>query len=317
MNHRFQSILQHLEDHLNDPVTLDQLAAEAGLSKYYLIHLFQAETGYTVMDYLRRRRLEEALISLKDGNRILDAALDAGYGSEQAFSRAVRRTFGQPPSAFRMDPPIRIRRLKSYDRTLQIDPQRILKGLPPAFRPLLPTIEQGVSSMQDYLSDVRYEILPAMTVVCGIAIGSEPEDEILGRMDRLAKAWNLKVSRRFGFDSLVEGSEDVTALRGYEAWLVIDPTQVGQLSTSLVFEDTRLTIKQIPSLRYAILRITDPFAAPFERIPGGWQALVAWLEEHDFKDPDFKHDPKAPCLEEVLTVDGKTVMDLLVAIDRA
>lgn len=173
--------------------------------------------------------------------------------------------------------------------------------------------------MKKYLSDVRYEVIEPMTVISGLAIGAEPEDYIIEKMHRLAQHYQLNVSRSFGFDSPVEDSTDVTTLRGYELWLSVTKEELDKLPSpeKFDFEGTEITIKTIPGYRYATLRIEDPMSDPFERIGTGWQFLAKWLEDRDFKAPDFEHCHNANCLEEVKEVDGMTVMDIYIPIDRS
>jgi predicted transcriptional regulator YdeE len=83
------------------------------------------------------------------------------------------------------------------------------------------------------------------------------------------------------------------------------------------FEGTEVRVKTIPGYRYATLRIEDPFSNPFERIGTGWQYLVKWLEDHDFKASDFERCHQANCLEEVKEVGGVTVMDIYIPVDRS
>ncbi len=108
-------------------------------------------------------------------------------------------------------------------------------------------------------------------------------------------------------------------LRGYEYWLVVNDNELDKLpdSNSFMFEDISITVKQIPSYRYASLRITDPMSNPFELIGTGWRTLVDWLENHDFKEPDFKFNLEANCLEEVKSIDGITYMDIYIPVDLA
>ena len=63
--------------------------------------------------------------------------------------------------------------------------------------------------------------------------------------------------------------------------------------------------------RYASLRIEDPFADPFERIGLGWKALVQWMEKNNLHLQHQTHGNENPyCLEEILTQDGVTCMDI-------
>lgn len=173
--------------------------------------------------------------------------------------------------------------------------------------------------MENFLSDVRYEVIDSMVVVSGVAIGSEPEDYIIGKMNHLAEHYQLNVIRTFGFDSPVEASTDVTTLRGYELWLSIPKGDIDKLPNpeTFDFEGVKINIKNIPGYRYATLRIEDPMSDPFQRIGTGWQYLVKWLEDHDFKALDFERCQQANCLEEVKEVAGVTVMDIFIPIDQS
>ena len=81
---------------------LDEIAEAAGVSRYHLARAFATATGHSVIGYLRARRLTDAARKLIDGAPdILSVALDAGYGSHEAFTRAFRDQFGLTPEAVR------------------------------------------------------------------------------------------------------------------------------------------------------------------------------------------------------------------------
>jgi AraC family transcriptional regulator len=72
------------------------------VSRYHLAHAFGETTCMSVMEYVRSRRLSEAAINLAKGaSNILDLALDYGYASHEAFSRAFRTQFGMTPEEVR------------------------------------------------------------------------------------------------------------------------------------------------------------------------------------------------------------------------
>jgi AraC family transcriptional regulator len=94
--------LWYVETHLGEPVGLDEIATACGVSRFHLTRAFGAATGYSVVRYLRVRRLSEAAHALASGaDDILAVALDAGYGSHAAFSRAFRDQFGLTPETVR------------------------------------------------------------------------------------------------------------------------------------------------------------------------------------------------------------------------
>src|SRR6201999_4153098 len=97
-----QKALWFIESHLAEELTLDEVAAIGGVSRFHMVRAFAAATGLSVMRYVRARRLSEAARALAGGAPdILDVALDADYGSHEAFTRAFRDHFGMTPEAVR------------------------------------------------------------------------------------------------------------------------------------------------------------------------------------------------------------------------
>src|SRR5215218_393747 len=97
-----QKALWYIESHLAAPLTLDDVAGVAGVSRFHLVRAFAAATGFSVMRYVRARRLSKAAQALAAGAPdILALALDADYGSHEAFTRAFRDHFGVTPEAVR------------------------------------------------------------------------------------------------------------------------------------------------------------------------------------------------------------------------
>jgi AraC family transcriptional regulator len=83
-------------------VTLDEIALRIGVTPSYLTRAFASATGHSLMRYARARRLSEAARILALGvPDILGLALDVGYGSHEAFTRAFRDHFGTTPETVR------------------------------------------------------------------------------------------------------------------------------------------------------------------------------------------------------------------------
>ncbi|MEH2562702.1 AraC family transcriptional regulator [Bradyrhizobium sp. AZCC 2289] len=97
-----QKALWYIESHLAQPLTLDEIAGVGGVSRFHMVRAFAAATGFPVMRYVRARRLSEAARALANGAPdILSLALDADYGSHEAFTRAFRDHFGVTPEMVR------------------------------------------------------------------------------------------------------------------------------------------------------------------------------------------------------------------------
>jgi AraC family transcriptional regulator len=83
-------------------LTLGSLAREAGLSPYHFLRTFERLTGMTPHQYVVRARLREAAMRLAaEPARVLDIALDCGFGDVSNFNRAFRAEFGVSPRVYR------------------------------------------------------------------------------------------------------------------------------------------------------------------------------------------------------------------------
>ncbi|MEO5820678.1 MAG: AraC family transcriptional regulator [Vicinamibacteraceae bacterium] len=84
------------------PLALPGIARACGVSRAHLANAFGTTTGRSLMRYVRGRRLSAAARRLADGARdILAVAIDSGYGSHEAFTRAFRDQFGHTPEQVR------------------------------------------------------------------------------------------------------------------------------------------------------------------------------------------------------------------------
>jgi len=97
-----EKALWFVESHFARDISLDEVATVAGVSRYHITRAFAAATGMPVMAYAKARRLSEAAKVLARGAPdILNVALEAGYGSHEAFTRAFRDQFGVTPEQLR------------------------------------------------------------------------------------------------------------------------------------------------------------------------------------------------------------------------
>jgi AraC family transcriptional regulator len=97
-----QKALWFVESHFREPCALEDVARACRVSSFHLTRAFAASLGLPLMRYVRGRRLSEAARVLQQGAQdILAIALDAGYGSHEAFTRAFRDQFGLTPEQVR------------------------------------------------------------------------------------------------------------------------------------------------------------------------------------------------------------------------
>ena len=99
---RIGHAVRHLEAHLEEPISLEDLAAVAHFSPYHFHRIFSGMVGESVKEHIRRLRLERAAQRLRrcEGS-VLEIALDTGYETHESFTRAFEAMFQASPTAFR------------------------------------------------------------------------------------------------------------------------------------------------------------------------------------------------------------------------
>lgn len=102
MNYVINQIKKYIEAHFNEPITLDNIAKVGGYSKYHLNRLFYEDTGQTIYQYIKERRLFEAANLLNTTQQsIVEIALEVGYTSQQSFTLAFKQRFLCTPFIYR------------------------------------------------------------------------------------------------------------------------------------------------------------------------------------------------------------------------
>lgn len=100
--HQVQKALDYIEAHLDADISLERVAREAAISQWHFARIFKALTNETLKTYIRTRRLSNALDKLLSSEeRIIEIAMDAGFASQESFSRAFKKIFDLSPHAAR------------------------------------------------------------------------------------------------------------------------------------------------------------------------------------------------------------------------
>ncbi|MDC7286597.1 helix-turn-helix transcriptional regulator [Blautia schinkii] len=108
-----------IQNHDSEALTLRFLAGKLGYSEFYTTRKFKEITGMQFRDYLRNRVLAFALKEVRDSEKsLLEIAVDYGFSSHEAFTRAFKTTYGATPSEYRKNPkPVVLRtKISPFDR---------------------------------------------------------------------------------------------------------------------------------------------------------------------------------------------------------
>ena len=96
-NEKISAALSFINENLTSSLSVDELAAMCYLSRYHFMRLFKSQTGCTVHNYIRQKRLVLAARLIREGVGAQSAAAECGFTDYSAFHRAFTKTFGVSP----------------------------------------------------------------------------------------------------------------------------------------------------------------------------------------------------------------------------
>jgi AraC family transcriptional regulator len=102
-----EQAIERIERDLLGPITVSEIASSSALSPWHFQRVFRALVGDSVGGYSRKRRLSRSIESLLETDaRIIDIALQSGFESQEAYTRAFSGVFGLPPVKLQIQPDI-------------------------------------------------------------------------------------------------------------------------------------------------------------------------------------------------------------------
>jgi AraC family transcriptional regulator len=97
-----QKAIDYIESNLKSNVSLEQISKVAGYSIPHFYRVFGAIVGCPVKEYVRKRKLSNALVDIVTSKRsIIEIAFEYEFESYEAFTRSFKLAYGKPPSSFR------------------------------------------------------------------------------------------------------------------------------------------------------------------------------------------------------------------------
>lgn len=97
---RIPVLLDYINAHLGEDLSIQSLSEKIFFSRFYLMHQFKAQTGFTLHQYILKKRLYLANSLVKQGHSLTSASQEAGFSEYSSFLRAFQKQFGMSPRAF-------------------------------------------------------------------------------------------------------------------------------------------------------------------------------------------------------------------------
>lgn len=99
---KWDQILIYIDKNINQEMSLKEIANSAGYSEYYFARSFKEHFGFSIKEYVQKRKLIRASEEILQGNRIIDVAMKFGWESHSGFSRAFKKEFDFQPSLLKV-----------------------------------------------------------------------------------------------------------------------------------------------------------------------------------------------------------------------
>lgn len=175
-----QRMQDYINDHLKETITLGDLSSVSLFSPWYSYRLFRQWTNLTPADYIRRLRLSASALKLRDeSSKILDIALDFGFGSVDGYQRAFFKEFGCNPRDYAKNPVplylftpygIKYREIRKETRTMENVANVFIQRLHKPERKVI--LKRGVKAEDyfQYCEEVGCDVwglLTSMKSLCG------------------------------------------------------------------------------------------------------------------------------------------------------
>lgn len=166
--------------------------------------------------------------------------------------------------------------------------------------------------MNDSYSEITIQTVERFRMARYVIISPNPEDDVNAYMDRWAQQSGLLdvpgyAPRKIGWDFpfVSKQQQEQFGLRGYvSAYVIPEDFTPACGGAEITYRDTD---------EYAVITVTDPFTAPFEKIPGGYHKIFEHTTPKGWTVRDYGN---RICMEHVYEKDGVTYMEIYVPVDR-
>ncbi|EJO5347432.1 helix-turn-helix domain-containing protein [Clostridium botulinum] len=95
-----EEIINYIKGNLQHDLSIDTLSSKFFINKYYLMHKFKSQTGYTLHKYIQQKRLAFSKSLIIKGHKITEVCIKCGFGDYSSFIRAFKKAYGLTPKEY-------------------------------------------------------------------------------------------------------------------------------------------------------------------------------------------------------------------------
>lgn len=194
---QIQVTIDYIENHIAEPLEIEELAKMAALSPFYYQRLFRRLVKKPPGEYIKLRRMAIATEKLLEKDRrILDVALDLGFATHEHFTRVFKKTFGLTPEEYRQNPAVFNRMTKPQ---LLLHYTLIDENVPLISDGIV--LEIGRRQLQSAESFVGLSAKAPLQFINDLGVASGP--------DPLDTLWRTFHDQRNSIPALVRGGDEI------------------------------------------------------------------------------------------------------------
>ncbi|GAA0080960.1 MULTISPECIES: AraC family transcriptional regulator [Clostridium] len=97
---QIEEIINYIKENLQEDLCIDALSSKFFINKYYLMHKFKSQTGYTLHKYIQQKRLAFSKSLIIKGHKITELYIKCGFGDYSSFIRAFKKAYGISPKDY-------------------------------------------------------------------------------------------------------------------------------------------------------------------------------------------------------------------------
>ncbi len=97
---QIEEIINYIKENLQENLSIGTLSSKFFINKYYLMHKFKSQTGYTLHKYIQQKRLAFSKSLIIKGHKITEIYLKCGFGDYSSFIRAFKKAYGVSPKDY-------------------------------------------------------------------------------------------------------------------------------------------------------------------------------------------------------------------------
>ncbi|EPY2272017.1 AraC family transcriptional regulator [Clostridium sporogenes] len=97
---QIEEIINYIKENLQEDLCIDTLSSKFFINKYYLMHKFKSQTGYTLHKYIQQKRLAFSKSLIIKGHKITEVYIKCGFGDYSTFIRAFKKAYGISPKDY-------------------------------------------------------------------------------------------------------------------------------------------------------------------------------------------------------------------------